>query len=379
MPQVIPGTKALPVAQKGFREGYKTILRPAVQQISNVLLRSAGADGKIDPKQERQVLAAVGTIIDRVFVGSDGRHAYAADEATPVSPFGTLMNTWVASVTIKAVRNQRNWMKRHVPEDVFNWLSRAPRPQNVSEMVDVSAWLKPGFVPNAMANYDPLHSWVDPSGYRLSDRIWRTDGDMRARLDAMIAEQIRNGNSAFNISKKAEQFMLPGRAALRTDKPYGTDASYRGMVLGRTEIARAHGWATVLSARMNPYVTGIDWVLSGSHPKLDPCDQLATVGMGGGRMREPYPANDFPAYPQHPQCLCNIQSVVTATPAEVTDALRKWMEEGDPSNGSPLQNPLGSSSPSIPFTPAADDWMMWLLLGQAFYQWWKNHQSEVDG
>jgi len=310
MPQVIPGTRALPVAQKGFREGFKAILRPAAEQIGTVLQRYAGIDGKIDPKRERQVLAATGQIIDRVFVGFDGRHAYAEDEATPLSPYAKLMNTWVAYITVKAVRNQQAWMKRNVPEDVYNWLSRAKRPTGVRE-IDVSARMGKGFVPNAFAKYDPLHLWVDPNGYRLSDRIWRTDGDMRARLDAMIAEQIRNGNSAFNISKKAEQFMLPGRAALRTDKPYGKDASYRGMVLGRTEITHAHGEVTLTTARLNPYVTGMDWVLSASHPKNDPCDVVATVGPGGGRLREPYPMDNVPSYPMHPQCVLPGQMVTT--------------------------------------------------------------------
>ena len=361
MPQVIPGTRALPIAQKGFREGYKAILRPAAQQIGDVLRRSAGADGIIDPKREREVLTATGRIIDRVFVGSDGRHAYAENEATPLSPYATLINTWVASVTVKAVRNQQRWMKSHVPEDVYNWLSRSKRPQNVQEMMSIEARLLRGFLRDVFAEYDPLHLWVDPNGYRLSDRIWRTDGDMRARLDAMIAEQIRNGNLAFNISGLSERFMLPGRAALRTNKPYGTDASYRGMVLGRTEITRAHGWATILSARLNPYVEGIDWVLSASHPKLDDCDAVATMGPGGGRLQEPYDLYSVPAYPRHPQCLCNLQSVVVATPAEVTEALREWMESGE----------------EPPVTPAADDSVLWLILGAAFYEWWRQNQERV--
>lgn len=363
MPQVIPGTRALPIAQKGFREGFKAILRPAVDQISVILTRNAGADGKIDPKRERQVLAETGGVIDRVFVGYDGRHAYAEDESAPLSPYAKLVNMWVAYVTVKAVRNQQAWMKAHVPEDVYNWLKSARRPENVREMIDVSARMQPGFVPNALAKYDPLHQWVDPNGYRLSDRIWRTDVDTRSRLDAMLAEQIRNGNSAFNISKKSEQFMLPGRAAMRTDKPYGKDASYRGMVLGRTEITHAHGETTLMTAQMNPYVTGTDWVLSGSHPKMDICDQLATVDASGNRLKEPYPVGQFPAYPSHPQELCNLQNTVTATPAQVTEELRGYMQEGvEP-----------------PITPAADDTMLWLLLGAGFYRWWKANQEAVAG
>lgn len=353
MIQTIPGTRALPIAQKGFREGYKAILRPAVEQIGAVLNRNAGLDGKIDPKRERQVLTAVAQIISRVFVGYDGRHAFAEDGTTPLSPFATLINTHVATITVQAVQNQRNWMRRHMPEDVFNWLKRAKRPDVVRETVSIETRMNPVFSPNVLAKYDPLHLWVDPSGYQLSDRIWRTDVDMRFRLDALIAEQIRNGNSAFNIAKKVEQFMLPGRAALRTNKPYGSDASYRGMVLGRTEITRAHGEATLISGQLNPYVTGTDWVLSGSHPKMDLCDQLATVDASGNRRKDPYPIGQFPAYPSHPQELCNLQNAVTKTPEQVTEELRAFMQAGD----------------EPPLTPAADGALEETLLGESFYRW----------
>jgi hypothetical protein len=234
MRQAIPGTRALPIAQKGFREGYKAALRPEVERVTLLLQQNAGLDGKIDRRRESAVVERAGEIIQRVYVA--GRRAYAEDGATPLSPYASLINRWVTYITVKAVQNQRNWMKRSVPEDVYRWLSGARRPQNVREMISVTGRMLPGFVPDAFAQYDPLHLWVDPNGYRLSDRIWRTGVDTRARLDAMLAEQIRNGNSALNISKKSEQFMLPGRAALRTTKPYGTDASYRGMVLGRTRL-----------------------------------------------------------------------------------------------------------------------------------------------
>jgi len=32
-----------------------------------------------------------------------------------------------------------------------------------------------------------------------------------------------------------------------------------------------------------------------------------------------------------------------------------------------------------PLTPAADDTLLWLLLGEAFYQWWKRNSEAVAG
>lgn len=362
MPQPIPGTRALPQSQKGFRVGFKAILRPAVDQINGVLLRAAGSDGIIDPRREAGQVRTAGEIIQRVFVSADGRNAYAEDGVTPLSPYAQLINQWVIFVTVKAVRAQRNWLRTHVADDVFGWLARARRPQNVAELVSVAGRLLPTFIPNALAQYDPLHLWVDPNGYRLSDRLWRAGGDTRQRLDALLAEGIRNGESALSISKRAERFLLPGRAALRTQKPYGTDASYRGMVLGRTEITRAHGEATLISARLNPYVTGLDWALSASHPRMDICDQLATIGMGGGRLREPYDLYSVPPYPIHPQCLCSLISSVTSTPAQVTDELRGFMEAGE----------------EAPLTPAADGVLLWRLFGNNLYEWWRRNESLVE-
>ncbi len=362
MPQNIPGTKALPQAQRGFREGFKGILQTAADDMQGVLLRAAGADGSIDPRRESRQAMQAGEIIQRVFVGSDGRNAYADDGATPLSPYARLLNKWVAYVTYQVVKKQRDWMQRNVPEDVFRWLATARRPDNIREMVTVQARMLPGFLPNVLAEYDPLHRWVDPNGYRLSDRVWRSGFDTRQRLDAMIADMIREGKSALAISKQAERFLLPGRAALRTKKPYGTDASYRGMALGRTEITAAHGKATLISARLNPYVTGMDWALSASHPKMDICDSLATIGMGGGRIKEPYDLYGVPAYPPHPQCLCSVLSAVTSTPAQVTEQLREFMNAGE----------------EPPLTPAADDTLLWILLGAVFYNWWRgNREAEV--
>lgn len=357
----IPGVNVLPKAQKQFREGFKAILRPAVEQVQTTLIRAAGEDGVIDPRREAPLVQPAGEIIQRLFVGVDGRNAYGTDGATPLSPYAALINRQIAYVTVKIVRHQRDWMRRHVPEDVFNWLAGAGRPAGVREMIPVAARMLPGFVSTALADYDPLHAWVDPNGYRLSDRIWRSGFDTRQRLDAMIREAIRNGDSALAISRRAEQFMLPGRAALRTDKPYGKDASYRGMVLGRTEITRAHGEVTLIAARLNPYVRGLDWALSASHPKQDVCDGLATIGMGGGRLREPYDLYSVPNYPPHPQCLCSVWGVVADRPQQVTDDLRAFMEAGE----------------EPPLTPAADDSLLWLLLGAAFYQWWTANQAEV--
>jgi hypothetical protein len=154
--------------------------------------------------------------------------------------------------------------------------------------------------PNPFAAYDPAHTWLDQRGYRLSDRIWDTSVRTRARIDALIEEGIREGRSAMAIAGDLEDFLLPGRKLLRTDRPYGQDASADAMRLARTEITRAHAQADFMAANMNPFVETFDWVLSGSHPKPDVCDDLAAGGpyLKGGDVRIP---------PAHPHCLCSMR------------------------------------------------------------------------
>jgi hypothetical protein len=173
------------------------------------------------------------------------------------------------------------------------------------------------FRPNPLAKYEPAHTWVDPNGYRLSDRIWNTAGNTRTRLDAFLEDRIRNGQGALQMSRELETFLVPGRA-LRTSKPYGTDASFDAMRLSRTEIARAHAAAAEISAAMNPFVQGLRVVLSGSHRKRDICDDAAASG--------PWPKDEIPfryRLPLHPACLCHYAYEMVENPQAALDAMRE--------------------------------------------------------
>ncbi|PJF23673.1 MAG: hypothetical protein CUN53_21700, partial [Phototrophicales bacterium] len=93
-------------------------------------------------------------------------------------------------------------MRRKAPQRVYEWLrtTRTRQAEVVSEassavpdeLREIAEKLRI-FSPNALAQYEPAHTWVDPKGYRLSDRIWRTGEITRQRIDALIAEGIREG------------------------------------------------------------------------------------------------------------------------------------------------------------------------------------------
>lgn len=172
--------------------------------------------------------------------------------------------------------------------------------------------------------YDPLHLFVDPRGYRLSDRIWDTATTTRRKIDQLLAEMIAEGRSSLDISRELEQFLQPGRGIRRTNKPYGTTASFDGMRLSRTEITAGAGRAGKMAASMNPFVIGANWVRSTSHRVCSTgiCDEL--------QAGSPYPLDRLPDLPgdSHPFCLCHYEWITVDDTAPIIDDLTNELPGG---------------------------------------------------
>lgn len=134
------------------------------------------------------------------------------------------------------------------------------------------------------------------NGFTLADRIYKN-----GRLGVIEAgKQVEAGlilqQSAREIADRVRQLYVP-------TVPGGQ--SYAAMRLARTEINNAHHDTTKSLASKLPWVEGFRWVLSGSHPKLDECDDLASddsADMGPGV----YKKDDAPDKP-HPHCLCFLE------------------------------------------------------------------------
>jgi hypothetical protein len=205
----------------------------------------------------------------------------------------------------------------------------------------------------AMANaLDDTREWVAPNGYRLSDRIWLARDLTRRRIDEELRIGIAAGENPVAIARRLEQFLNPDYAPRRSvtgrlirqatnrliQRPDGTfenirvitrtppafgAGSYPARRLARTEITRAHGQATIAAAEANPFVRGLEWLLSNRHPKVDICDQYATRDehdLGAGV----YPPDQLPAYPPHPQCLCVLVPVTETPETAVAGIMRKY-------------------------------------------------------
>lgn len=167
---------------------------------------------------------------------------------------------------------------------------------------------------------DPQRRWVDPSGYRLDDRIWRDGRAIRRAIDERIALAVRNGESVLDVARDIERYLNPDHAPVRYLKngrilrnlsPAGSVTAMPGRGHGstyarrlvRTEISRINGVAAIYSAMDVPGILGIRWRLSGRHPEPDACDDNATrdaFGLGPGV----YPIDQVPPFPNHPQDLC---------------------------------------------------------------------------
>ncbi|MBZ0316325.1 MAG: hypothetical protein K8L91_07900 [Anaerolineae bacterium] len=219
-------------------------------------------------------------------------------------------------------------IRKYADETVFNYLT-GPRPFTIQRQMNPIPSPSPnkgkgvireiGGTARVMT-YDPFHLFVyGDQPYRLSDRGWETADQTRKAIDALIDLHVPRGTSAVDMADMLVPYLWPEAAKVTTRTPYGEVGSYWARRLARTEITAASGRSLINYSAGNLYIEEIDWVLSHRHgPKdADICDQLAANG--------PYKKNQVPLYPAHPHDRCNLQPMVTRTPAQVTQELRDML------------------------------------------------------
>jgi len=138
----------------------------------------------------------------------------------------------------------------------------------------------------------------------LSPSVYKAQAFTMGKIDDVVNSGIALGKSANEIAQDALGFINP-------NTPGG--ASYAAHRLGRTELNNAYHTTSVRSYQESPYVDGVHWTLSGSHPSPDSCNNYAEQNdydLGRGV----FPPDSVPDKP-HPQCLCFI-TPITPDPAE---------------------------------------------------------------
>lgn len=290
--------------------------------ITREIVRSADPDGTVPRSATLDIQRVASDATTRLFVARGGPERNAPfttlpDGAVmPLSPYMRILWPRITDGTRISVEQQNSIMRRK--------LDNAPLVLSAFQMARINPFAASRlaveqivFNPNPLAQYAPPHLWVDPRGYTLSERIWRTAGSTRRRLDMFIEERIAQGQGALEMARDLETFLHPGRRLKRTRAPYGTNASYDAMRLARTEITRAAAQATEMAAELNPFVVEMSIVLSPSHPKYDICDEAAAAS--------PFPKSEIPAQyqiPLHPHCLCSYRYGMASNTSEILDELR---------------------------------------------------------
>lgn len=166
----------------------------------------------------------------------------------------------------------------------------------------------PGMYFNAMQSAEDIIS-RRTEGFALSERIYRNAGVGVAQAGKIVETGLALQMSAKEIAARVRGLYNP-------DVPGGQ--SYAAMRLARTEINNAHHSTTIRLSKNLPWVEGYQWNLSGSHPKIDVCDDLAgddSDNMGPGA----YAKDNVPDKP-HPHCLCYIE-VIQPDPDEFMNRL----------------------------------------------------------
>lgn len=127
----------------------------------------------------------------------------------------------------------------------------------------------------------------------LSRRLYRSEAIARGQISRVINSSLVAGDSADDLAAKAKKFVSP-------NVPGG--ANYVARRLARTEINNAFHSQSIQTLQDRPWVSQVNWRLSGSHvpDPGDKCERYANVGT--------YPASGVPRKP-HPQCLCYITPI----------------------------------------------------------------------
>jgi len=223
----------------------------------------------------------------------------------PQSPYAQLLRDGVEGSIRIQVQRQQGLLRRYIKDEaVLAWLL----------MFGPSISLPPV---RQKTYQEPFWAYADANGLRLNDRIQRNALDVRIRVYSLLDYHARQGDSLEVTGKALTNYMtISGRA---TNKPYGDYGSYAPWRLLRSEMLVATARATVIASLLNPVVDSVQWRLSPTHRDLDECDFNANGGRNGDGV---YPANNAPAYPNHPNERCSLVPVASAPDNINTSNLR---------------------------------------------------------
>lgn len=149
--------------------------------------------------------------------------------------------------------------------------------------VDIPGW-RASLVAQAQQGLNAVLA-KSQNGIPLSRAVYRAQALSSGQVDRTIKRGLLLGNNHKAIAKSVKSMIDPNVAG---------GVSYAAHRLARTEINNAYKTAQENRYADEPWVTGMRWNLSKTHPKRDECNDFAEHGV--------YPVGQRPK--SHPSCLC---------------------------------------------------------------------------
>ncbi len=311
-----------------------TLFADLATHVGDVVRRAAKSDNGAEPTipwtSRESVVREASELVTGLFMGVGRRGVpvpfeVVGKEVVPLSPYMLVLWPRLKHVGSMAIERHRKDLQQTLKRygdfwEVYERVFLRRMDVIIHEQVSPTPLeLAAGGVPYEIAKYDAPHLWVDPGGYRLSDRIWETSEETRKKLDAYLREAIDSGKGASSIVNELGRFLLPGKELPVTNKPYGRTASYNAMRLARTELAAAYNHADYAAAFGNPHVTKYNVLVSNSSHV---CAECIAIAEGG-----PYEKDDTEHIPPfHPHCLCTLSWVVEESMEKLIGRLRAEIE-----------------------------------------------------
>jgi hypothetical protein len=252
---------------------------------------------------ERELAALEPTSISKVVKSAQLMQAMTAISAA-------LSNFWMATGDI--IRLGQEEARTEALKLAFDWDSVLLR---LALPAAKRAAMRNVLLEASRFNVEAMLARVYKTRLPLSDQVYKTAALTNGWVESRIDRALARGATVRELSQDVRDFISP-----RT--PGG--ATYAARRLARTEINAAYHAVIIAHNEDKPWVVGVQWSLSGSHPTVDICDRYARndhSGLGKGV----FPRRQVPPKP-HPQCLCYVYPKVL--PPEVfVDQLRNGLYE----------------------------------------------------
>lgn len=133
----------------------------------------------------------------------------------------------------------------------------------------------------------------------LAESVYKNNAVANGAVDNLVNAALARGASAAELAKDVRDYVNP-------NTPGG--ARYASLRLARTEINNSFHASQVKTAQESPWVTGVLWNLSGSHPVPDECNTYAETQHFDGGDVGVFKPTEVPGKP-HPNCLCYTTTV----------------------------------------------------------------------